>query len=268
MRTLTVTADDFGVSEDVNAAVLEAHRDGIVTAASLMVTGAACGEAVALARANPGLSVGLHLVLVDGRSALPAREIPHLVMPDRSFEKSPLRAGLRYQFSSAARSELRREVRAQLERFRRTGLALSHVDGHHHLHLHPVVLAILADLAPEFAIPEIRLPEEELGTALVLDRRRTFQKIVSSAIFRRLRRHGERRLRATGVRHSDRVYGLHATGRIDEEYLLHLIPRMRGDRVELYAHPSKSLAGSGPAELAALVSQRVKKAVSANGFAS
>jgi hopanoid biosynthesis associated protein HpnK len=263
-----VTADDFGVSEDVNAAVLEAHRDGIVTAASLMVTGAARREAVALARANQGPSVGLHLVLVDGSAVLPAREIPHLVTPDGTFEKSPLRAGLRYQFLHAARSELRREIRAQLDCFRRTGLRLSHVDGHHHLHLHPIVLGILADLAPEFAISEIRLPEEELGTALALDRRQAFRKIVWSAIFRGLRRHGERRLRAAGVRHSDRVYGLLATGRIDEDYLLSLIPRMRGERVELYAHPSRSPAGSGPRELAALLSRRVKEAVSASGFAS
>ncbi len=266
MRTLTVTADDFGASEDVNAAVVEAHHYGIVNAASLLVTGDAWRNAVTLAYANPLLSVGLHLALVDGRAVLAPREIPHLVDGEGRFERSPLRAGLRYQFARSAKAELTREIRAQLERFRGTGLHLSHVDGHHHLHLHPLVLGVLADLAAEFAIPAIRLPDEELGTALALDGRLPIQRVAYRAIFRLLRRHGVRRLRGSGVGYSDRVYGLFATGRIDEEYLVRLLPRMRGNRVELYAHPSRSVHGGGTRELAALRSPRVQDVLAASEF--
>ena len=266
MRHLIVTADDFGFSEDVNAAVIEGYRDGIVTAASLMIAGPARDGAIALAREHPGLSVGLHLVLVDGRAVLSHAEIPDLVDAAGAFRGSPLAAGLHYQFSARARRQLVLEIAAQLAAFRRTGLTLSHVDGHHHLHLHPVVLGILSELAPEYGIPRIRLPAEELGTALALDGRRAARDVLWSGIFRALRRGGERRLRRAGVGFADRVYGLFATGRIDEEYLLRLVPRMKGRRVELYAHPSRSPASPGLRERAALVSPRVRDAIRAAGF--
>ena len=267
MRHLIVTADDFGLSADVNAAVIEGHRDGIVTAASLMIAGAARDEAIALARAHPTLRVGLHLVLVDGKSTLPPEQIPDLVSPEGDFPASPLAAGLRYQFSSRVRRQLALEIAAQLTAFRQTGLVLAHVDGHHHLHLHPVVLSILSGLAAEYGIPAIRLPAEELRTAVALDPRRAARDLVWSGVFRALRRAGERRLRRAGVLFADRVYGLHATGQIDEDYLLRLVPRMRGRRVELYAHPSRSPAGSGLRERAALVSPRVRAAIHSAGFA-
>jgi hopanoid biosynthesis associated protein HpnK len=266
VRNLVVTGDDFGSSADVNGAIVGAHRLGVLTAASLMVTGAAAEEAVALARENPTLAVGLHLVLVDGRAALPMGQIPNLVGPGGLFPRSPLRAGLRYRFSRAARSELRLEIREQLEGFRRTGLRLDHLDGHHHLHLHPVVIDVLLELSREFEIPTIRLPSEELGTAFALDRHNRIRNAVWSPIFRALRRRAAVRLASAGIGFAHRVYGLFATGAVDEAYLLRLLPRMRGTRVELYAHPSLAEADGGRAELDALLSPRVRDAIRENGF--
>src|SRR5262249_36055756 len=137
VRTLVVTGDDFGASREVNQAVIEAHEQGILTSASLMIGAPAAAEAVALARAHPRLAVGRPLVVSDGRASLPAREVPRLVDGDGNFRRSAWRAGVRYFFSPATLSELEREIRAQLIGFRETGLALSHVDGHHHMHLHP-----------------------------------------------------------------------------------------------------------------------------------
>ncbi len=241
-----------------------------------MVTGEAFDDAIAIARSRPSLAVGLHLVLAGGRAALPPAEIPSLVGGGGEFPSSPLRAGLRYQFVRRARSELRREIRAQLDRFRAAGLPLSHVDGHHHLHLHPVVLDILADLAAEYGISAVRLPAEELSTALALDRSAWARNIVWAAVFRALRRSGERKMGAAGVSFADRVYGLFQTGKITEEYLLRLVPRIRGRRVEIYAHPAVVLPGeplngppgAGAAELEALMSPRVKAAIEAGGLAS
>ncbi len=238
-----------------------------------MVAGAAADEAVAIARARPSLAVGLHLVVVCGRPASPPETVRSLVRPGGAFRDSPLAAGLVYQFSRRARRELRREIRAQLEAFRATGLPLSHVDGHLHMHLHPVVLAILAGLSREFAIPAIRLPAEELGAAVAFDRSALPTKVAWSGIFRMLRRHAERRLGGTTITYADRVYGLFQTGRVSERYLLSLLPRIRGERAELYAHPSlpepgeplNGPPGSGPRELAALVSPRVREAMEANG---
>ncbi|HEX4439875.1 MAG TPA: ChbG/HpnK family deacetylase, partial [Thermoanaerobaculia bacterium] len=132
LKRLVVTGDDFGFSDGVNAAIVEAHEHGVLTSASLMVTGDASTGAVAAARELPTLSVGLHLVLVSGRAVLPPPRIPHLVGPDGRFRDSPTAAGLVYRFHPAARRELRAEIRAQLERFRETGLPLAHVDGHLH----------------------------------------------------------------------------------------------------------------------------------------
>jgi chitin disaccharide deacetylase len=261
MRKLIVTGDDFGFSNEVNAAIVEAHDHGILTSASLMVTGDAFEEAVSLARHHPRLAVGLHLVVLDGRSALPAGEIPDLVDFVGRFSSAPVRAGLLYQFRPRARMQLRAEIRAQLQKFRETGLTLSHVDGHHHFHLHPVVLSCLADFAEEFQIATIRLPSEELALALRLDRRSAASKALWAWIFGRLRSHGERRLRRAGVSFADRAYGLLATGSITEKYLLGLIPQIRADVVEIYSHPSPASP-----ELEALLSPSVRSAIQAAGF--
>jgi len=275
VRTLIVTGDDFGFSRGVNRAIIEAHERGVLTHASLMVNGDAAAEAAALALSRPDLSVGLHLVVVDGAATLPPLEIPRLVGADGRFRGTPVSAGVRYQFSVASRRELAREIRAQLERFRDTGLELSHVDGHHHMHLHPVVLETLVALAGEFRIPAIRLPSEELGLALAINPGNLAGKALWTGVFRLLRRHGERRLDNAGIAYSERVYGLLETGRVTGPYLLDLIPRIRADRVEIYCHPaaaspgepSNGAAASGPAELSALLCPRVREAIGRSGFA-
>lgn len=274
-----MTADDFGFSHGVNQAILRAHREGIVTRTSLMVTGDAAAEAVAIARANPDLAVGLHLVVVSGRAALPPQEIPALVDEHGLFRGGPVGIGMRYQFSRAARLQLSREIREQLVRFRETGLPLSHVDGHLHMHLHPVVLSCLVELSEEFGITTLRLPREELGWNLAFDGRSAARKAVWSGIFGRLRRHAEPKLSSAGIAASDRVYGLLQTGRISEAYLLDLLPRLASSSdplrdVEIYAHPDAAMpgeasngpAGSGPRELQALLSPRVRRAVEEAGF--
>lgn len=270
-RSLIVTGDDFGVSHEVNLGILQAHERGVLTSASLMVAGEAFEEAVAIARAHPRLGVGLHLVVLCGRAVLPPSRIPNLVDSAGRFSSSPIRAGLRYPFSRAARRQLRLEIRAQLEKFRSTGLALSHVDGHLHMHLHPVILEILRDLSGEFGIRAVRLPREELRLALALDRSGLATKCIYSSLFGGLRWWGARRLKQTGIEFPDRVYGLLQTGRITEEYLLGLIPRMQGNRVEIYSHPTTQEQGTPPrgasrAQMEALLSEKVRRVLVSSGF--
>lgn len=273
-RFAVINGDDFGFSQGVNQGIIQAHEQGILTSTSLMVTADAAADAIALARSHPDLAVGLHLVLVCGRSALPPAEIPHLVDAAGNFPNDSLKAGLRYQFNSAARQELRREIRAQLERFRQTGLPLAHVDGHLHLHAHPVVLNILVELAREFEIQVIRLPVEELWLTLKLDRRDWLNKLVWFTVFRGLRQYGKGVLRSHQIGYSDRVYGLLQSGCISETYLTNLIPQIQADWVEIYCHPAVILpgeplngpTGAGAAELDAMLSQSVRQALLENGF--
>jgi hopanoid biosynthesis associated protein HpnK len=269
MSYLIINADDFGFSDDVNTAIIQAHEEGILTSTSLMVTGDAAQEAIALAKNHPHLAVGLHLVLVCGKSVLPPAQIPHLVDSQGNFSDNPTQAGLNYQFNQATRAELRLEIAAQLEKFRDSGLNLSHVDGHLHLHVHPVILNILTEFAAEFQIKFIRLPSEELTKNLKIDRRNLLIKIVWSIVFGQLRNYGEGLLKAHNIKFADRVYGLLQTGNMSEEYLLSLIPQIEAELVEIYAHPTSvntKINNSGEIELKALLSERVREILSIKGF--
>ncbi len=268
LKKVVINGDDFGLSPSVNQAVIQAHEQGILTSTSLMVSGKASAEAVNLAKAHPNLGVGLHLVLVCGQSVLPPEQIPHLVDREGNFPDDPVKAGLTYQFNQAARQELKQEIRAQLKKFQQTGLPLSHVDGHLHLHTHPVVLGILTDLAQEFQIKVIRLPSEELHFTLAIDKSNLPIKIIHSQVFQQLRRYGERLLHTQGIMTPDKVYGLLATGKMSEAYLQQLIPKIQANVIEIYSHPdcSDQTNPTGPLELQALLSPSVRDRLQDSGF--
>ncbi|MBD2136924.1 hopanoid biosynthesis-associated protein HpnK [Anabaena sp. FACHB-1237] len=266
---LIINADDFGFSDSVNTAIVQAHTQGILTSTSLMVTGNAADNAISLAKNYPNLGVGLHLVLVCGKSVLPPTKIPHLVDFQGNFSDDPTQAGLHYQFNQNAQQELRLEIRAQLERFRDSGLQLSHVDGHLHLHVHPVILNILTELAPEFNIKYIRLPSEELSKNLKIDKSNLVNKMLWFLVFGQLRRYGEKLLTNHNINFANRVYGLLQTGNINENYLLGLIPQINAELVEIYAHPdteNTNINPGGTTELAALLSEKVKEKLTASDF--
>ena len=269
MSYLIINADDFGFSQGVNAAIIQAHEEGILTSTSLMVSGDAAQEAIALAKDHPQLAVGLHLVLVCGKSVLPPSQIPHLVDSQGNFSSNPTQAGLSYQFNQATRAELRLEISAQLAKFRDSGLNLAHVDGHLHLHVHPVILNILTEFAAEFQIKFIRLPSEELSKNLKIDNRNLLTKIVWSIVFGQLRRYGEGLLKANNIKFADRVYGLLQTGDMSEKYLLGLIPQIESELVEIYSHPAlvnTETNNGGEVELAALLSQEVRQLLTVKDF--
>ncbi|HZN10092.1 MAG TPA: hopanoid biosynthesis-associated protein HpnK [Blastocatellia bacterium] len=271
---LIITGDDFGSSGAANRAIVEAHREGVLTAASLMVNEPAAEEAVGLALRHPRLAVGLHLVLALGRAALPPAEIAHITDARGAFAESPLRAGVNYFFSPAARREMRREMRAQFERFAATGLPFSHVDGHTHLHMHPTVFAELLRLAEEFGVRRVRVVRGELRASVGADRRRLPSKLLWGTVFNLLGGYCAARLRGRGLEAPRRVYGLLQSGGLDEDCLLALLPRMGGASSEIYAHPLAPDAGpearrgnpGGASELRALTSPRVRAAIEARGF--
>lgn len=232
-----------------------------------MVTGKSFTEAVNLAKENPNLGVGLHLVLCCGKSVLSPAEIPNLVDKKGFFSNNPTIAGLRYQFNPKARLELRKEIKAQLKKFSQTGLTLSHVDGHLHLHTHPVILNILTELAVEFKIKFIRLPYEELSFTLNIDKSNLFTKIIHNNIFNRLYQYGKKRLTFHNINYPEKVYGLLQTGKVTESYLLKLIPQITADFVEIYAHPSMSnLDSNSKEELEAFCSKKCKDMLISKGF--
>ena len=273
-KRLVVTGDDFGLAPEVNRGIVRAHREGILRCTSLMVAGPAAGEAVEMARATPTLEVGLHLVLVRGRASAPAAAIPGLARADGRLRDAPVASGLAWFFLRELRREVAVEIRAQLEAFRATGLPLSHVDGHLNVHLHPVALDVLADLAEEFRIPALRLARDPVVPALREDPSAAGRKCFEGVAFRALSRRAQARLRGRGVAFADGLRGLHRSGRCDERWLERTIERLPPGTTEIYLHPAEEhtpqLERIMPGyrhrdELAALVSPRVRRAAERTG---
>ena len=268
-RGLIVTADDFGASPAVNEAVEEAHRHGILTAASLMVAGDGADDAVARARELPGLGVGLHLVLVDGRPALPPEKVPDLVDGRGRFHDNMALAGARFFFSPCVRRQLAAEIEAQFERFAATGLPLDHVNAHKHFHLHPTVLDQVIRIGARYGLRAARAPVEPAG---IVDRVEPSPGGIAGRVAAPYARRTRSRLRAAGLSVPDQVFGLAWTGAVTAERLARLLPLIPPGVTEIYTHPATGpYSGSAPGyryrdELAALLDPAVKAAVGEGGL--
>ena len=254
-RRLIVNADDFGRSTSINQAVIRAHREGILTSASLMVNEPGFDEAVKLARENPKLGVGLHLTLLMGRSALPPKEIPGLVNERGEFSNSPVKVGFKYFCQRNLREQLRKEIHAQFKKFHDTGLPLDHVNGHLHFHLHPVIANILLDDAEQLGIRHMRLTREPFWMDVPLARGRRLYRATHAMVFFCLSCRAKSGFRRKKIRHTPRIFGLLQDAHVDEAYISRLLPLLPPGDSELYSHPSLDEFKN---EFAALVSPRVK----------
>lgn len=252
---LIITADDFGLHVSVNRAVERAHREGVLSAASLMVAAPAADDAIARARACPGLRVGLHLVLADGQAILPRDAIPDLVDAHGRFGGRMAYDGARFFFLPELRRQLAAEIHAQFKAFAASGLALDHVNAHKHFHLHPTILSLMIDIGRPFGLRAIRLPRDT-GMPLLLQ--------PWLALLRR-------KLAAAGIAHNDYMVGMEHSGKFDEAILLETLAHLPEEGVvEIYLHPAlisgAGIGASMPAyrhadEFAALISPRVRLAL-------
>jgi chitin disaccharide deacetylase len=264
MRHLIVTADDFGASMAVNEAVEVAHRTGILTAASLMVTGNAVEDAIIRARHLPTLGVGLHLVLVDGRPILPPRDVPDLIDEQGRFRTNMPRAGASFFFRSHVRAQLAAEIEAQFAAFHATGLPLDHFNAHKHFHLHPTIAGLILSIGRRYGLSAARAPVEPVE---LLSRVEPVRQTLAGRIAAPYARAVARRFRTAGLAVPDRVLGLVWSGHMTKTRLRGLIDRLPPGVTEIYCHPATEdvYDGSAPgyayrAELAALVDPGVKAA--------
>lgn len=237
MKQLIITADDFGFSSGVNRAIEQGWKNGLLTVASIMPGAPAFAEAVKISRRNPGLQIGLHLTLVQGRSVLPPAQIPALVDADGNFFAHPVRAGIRYFLDRGLYCQLKREIEAQIKKVLDAGIALSHIDGHLNIHLHPTVLRILLELMPRYGISTFRLSQECLAENLRFDGQRKLGKILENLIFTSLVDHARPELDHIGVQYAAEVKGVLNSGRMTEEYVLTILDGIRDGLTEIYFHP-------------------------------
>jgi hopanoid biosynthesis associated protein HpnK len=254
-----MTADDFGASLAINEAVEVAHRNGVLSAASLMVGAPAAADAVARARRLPRLRVGLHLVLADGPPLLPAEQVDRLIDGSGQFPTKMLRQSLRIFFRPEVRRQARAEIRAQFAAFRATGLPLDHVNTHKHFHLHPTVLGMVLEVGRDFDMKAVRLPNEPLPEFYFSSIRAWGRWLLWRSLIAPWMGLLRRRLRSAGIRSNDYVFGLSRSGAMNEASLLTLLEDLPRGITEIYFHPGIS-AADGPGaqgELRALTSPRV-----------
>ena len=266
-RQIIITSDDFGLSNGVNQAVETGWLDGILTCASIMPAGAAYDAAVQIARRNPGLQVGLHLTLLQGRSVLPPAQIPGLVNEAGEFSDNPVATGMRYFFDKGLYKQLKREIEAQIARVIDSGIPLTHIDGHLNIHLHPTVFAFLTELMPHYGISSFRLSRERLRHNLRFDRQRRIGKAVERVIFGALAAHARPELDRLGIRYAGEVKGVLNSGRMTEGYILQILDELNEGLTELYFHPGllpdAEISRRMPdyqheAELSAIISPRIR----------
>jgi len=254
-----VNADDFGFTPDVNCGILAAHRDGILTAATLMANGAAFDDAVRLARETPSLDVGCHLVLISGRSLVP----PYAPLPASAPEL--LRA------LAARRIRIYDELAAQVRKIVAAGIQPTHLDTHKHTHLAPPVLDAVARIAGEFGIRWVRRPFDFPLTASGVP----WVKRTASGALQVLRGRFHRVLARHGCRTTDHFAGFQLTGRFRTPELTRLIRELPDGVTELMCHPGycredlsrarTRLKESRERELEALVAPEVRTALAQAG---
>jgi hopanoid biosynthesis associated protein HpnK len=257
------------LAPEVNEGVELAHTKGILTAASLMVGGAAAGDAVARALRLPSLRVGLHLVLVDGPPILPPERIPDLVDAQGRLRSDLVSAGVAIFFRPSVRRQLAAEIEAQFRAYRATGLTLDHVNAHHHVHLHPTVCGQMLDIGQRYGMSAMRVPWEHPGMLARIEshgryRRKWLEAPWIALLRRRVRRHG--------ITAPDRVFGLAWSGAMTVQRIAGILQHLPDGLTEIYSHPATADSFAGAAsgyryrdELEALMAPDIKKLVQATG---
>lgn len=269
MKRLVITADDFGLSLEVNEAVELAHREGVLTSASLMVGSPAAADAVARARRMPSLRVGLHLVLIEAEPVLPPTRIPGLVGADGRLRTDMASYGPALFFMPSMRRQLADEIAAQLEAYRATGLAMDHLDAHKHFHMHPAIAAEIVRQGARCGVRSVRTPVEPLAVLQRVDPASPGPEARIAAPFaRRL----DARMRRAGFATPDAVLGLAWSGAMTAPRVAGLLRHLPHGLTELYTHPATSggFAGAAPGyrygdELAALLDPDVRAALIESG---
>ncbi|QDH16653.1 hopanoid biosynthesis-associated protein HpnK [Swingsia samuiensis] len=229
-RSAIISADDFGMSIEVNEAIEEAHRKGILSTASLMVAGDAASDAIRRAKKNPTLNVGLHVVAIEAKSVL---DLPTITDTQGWFGRDQLTLGIKYFFNSRARNAIGREIEAQYRSFMRSGLTLDHANAHKHMHLHPVVGHFLIKSGKNHGLKAVRSPleppqplhaKDNLGDLTL----RYWIQVLRSQISR------------ARLKTNDWCFGLRWSGHMTKERIHSLIPRLPDGVSEIYFHPATS----------------------------
>lgn len=243
MKKVIVNADDFGLTEGVNRAIIEGHRNGIITSTTLMANGTAFDSAVAASLAAPNLGVGVHLNLTQGRPVRPASRVPSLVNSEGCFCPSPGIVAWRILTRKITAKDVENEFRSQIEKIASAGIRITHLDSHKHVHLLPPILRVVLKLAREYGIGCVRCPLEPASSAMGpfqsgrKGRPRMAKQYLLGRVLSALAARQVPKAARAGVCQPDHFYGLSQTGFLDAAILEQILRLLPDGTSEIMCHP-------------------------------
>ncbi len=284
MRRLIINADDFGLSPGVNRGIIEAHREGVVSSATLMATGPSFEDAAAAARSIPGLNVGCHVVLVDGEPVSQASAIASLLEASRNGNRPRLRRSIvgfasRSLAGATLEEHVQAEAEAQIRRLQSAGLSVSHVDTHKHAHIFPGVFRPLLRAARHCGVRAIRnpfVPVRAMAYAHLMRRPHLWGRYTQVFVLRPFCDSFRRQVQGEGLVTTDGTFGIVVTGKLDEHLFDAIVGSIPEGTWELVCHPGycddelrkveKGLLESRETELRVLTSPAAKDALQRYGI--
>ena len=267
---LVVNGDDFGLSETINGGIIRAHGHGILTSTSLVAAGTAFEHAVALARKNTSLDVGVHLTLTEERAVASVESVPSLLIDGERLWPDPRSFVKRFVRGAIAISEVALEFEAQISRVLDSGLPVTHLDGHQHLHALPGIRREVAKLARRHGIRFVRRPREPVRSFMLADAGR-YARVSAMMALNLVCRFPQRRDTTT----TDHFVGFYFGGRLSKTNLMTLIASLpRSGTCEMMCHPGSAATSPAdrhaaydrPAECDALCDPDVLLALNARGI--
>jgi hopanoid biosynthesis associated protein HpnK len=243
MKKLIVNADDFGLTDGVNRAILEGHNNGIITSTTLMANGMAFDSAVAASSTTPALGVGVHLNLTQGRPVTPASQVPSIVTSDGSLYPGPGILARQILSRRVKAGDVETELRSQIEKVASSGIRITHLDSHKHIHLLPPVFNVVVKLAREYGIDCIRCPIEHAPGALgpLLSGQSGWPRMARQYLLSRglstLAGLQANKVTDAGLHRPEHFYGLSQTGFLDATILAQLLRALPEGTSEIMCHP-------------------------------
>ncbi len=235
-----------------------------------MVSASAAEDAINRAKSLPDLKVGLHLVLSNGKATLPAAELPALVDSEGNFASNQVSSGIKMFFNAEAKYQLEKEIRAQFEAFKVTGLTLDHVNAHNHMHLHPTVFSLILTIGSEYGLTAIRIPNEPPLESIIDDNKDKLNRYAQWLFLKPFVSSMKKQCTIRNIKYNDTIYGLNDSGHMNIDKLIRILPHIEEGVTEIYLHPATERwddidpAANDyefEAEYKALIHARIKRAI-------
>jgi len=276
MKRLIINADDFGLTEEVNSGIIEAHRNGVITSTSLIANMPAFDDAVRLAKENPALAVGIHLNIFSGKPLLPPESVPTIIDNEGNFIRKPFTLVKKILLRQINLQEIEKELRAQIEHILNTRLEITHLDSHKHFHCYPPLFKIVIKLAVEYGIKRMRYINEKITIFSNSNITEKFYRTFINPRYYHINllnyccRMASSELKKNDILHPDYSFGILYSGSMDIDIYGSILRSLKEGTTEIMSHPGYNsnklktlsfLTSSREEELRILINPTIKKII-------